>query len=200
MTAAVLRGALIAALVLASAAASTPRALARTQPCLALSRRSAMFAGAALSVGAALQPAFAAGQDPTDLTRLVKGYKNVKFLLDNWERETTTSQGEKDADAVRKALGLRSTEDPLFQMDKLLSNAVKKSDPDRLEEWIDAADDLNTHINNANEFAYTSAFGEYNPGGGKDQILKYLELSRVELVGVEKDLKKILELLSLSTE
>tara|TARA_B100000524_G_scaffold246963_1_gene132640 strand:+ start:67 stop:210 length:144 start_codon:yes stop_codon:yes gene_type:complete len=32
-----------------------------------------------------------------------------------------------------------------------------------------------------NELAYTSSFGEYNPGGGKDQIAKYLELAREEV-------------------
>lgn len=195
----------MAGLVTASAALSAPaRSTTRAarSPIAQFSRRSALLTGAALGAQSILPvlPVLAAGQDPNDLSRLVRGYKNVKYLLDNWEKATTTDQGERDADVVRKALGLRSTDDPLFQMDKLLAKAVKKSDPDRIEEWIDATDDMNTHINNANEFAYTSAFGEYNPGGGKDQILKYLELSRVELVGVEKDLKKVLELLNLSPE
>eukprot|EP00306_Pavlova_sp_CCMP459_P010302 CAMPEP_0185185660 /NCGR_PEP_ID=MMETSP1140-20130426/3466_1 /TAXON_ID=298111 /ORGANISM="Pavlova sp., Strain CCMP459" /LENGTH=193 /DNA_ID=CAMNT_0027751865 /DNA_START=19 /DNA_END=600 /DNA_ORIENTATION=- len=162
-----------------------------------IGRRGAVVSAfaAVASAGVSL-PAFAV-QDPTDITRLQKGYKNIDYLLTHWEQETTTNEGARDADAVRKALGLRSTEDPLFQLEKVLQKAVQKTDPDRIEEWIDASDSLNTHVSNANEFAYTSAFGEYNPGGGKDQIDKYLELSRKELEGAAKDLKKICELLNL---
>mmetsp|Transcript_6936 Transcript_6936/g.16995 ORF Transcript_6936/g.16995 Transcript_6936/m.16995 type:complete len:88 (+) Transcript_6936:515-778(+) len=67
-----------------------------------------------------------------------------------------------------------------------------------IEEWIEATDSLATHVNNANEFAYTATFGEYNPGGGKDQVEKYLEFSRKEMELVSTDLKKVLDLLSLS--
>jgi Ca2+ transporting ATPase len=160
----------------------------------AMSRRSLFASTAALGVGVAL-PAFAA--DPFDTNRLVLGYNQVQDLLDNWDTRTMTKEGARDADVVRKVLGLRSTADPLFQLEKLLQKSVSKTDPDRLEEWIEATDSLNTHVNNANEFAYTAAFGEYNPGGGKDQVDKYMELSHKELQLVSSDLKKVLDLLSL---
>ena len=133
-----------------------PPAFAVSHP---MSRRGAL-SSAALSLGLAVggAPAIAV-QDPSDTSRLVVGYRNIKSLLDNWDVQTTTKEGARDADVVRKALGLRSTSDPLFQLDKLLQKAVSKTDPDRIEEWIESTDSLSTHVNNANEFAYTSAFG-----------------------------------------
>lgn len=117
-------------------------------------RRSVLTSVAALGLGAALPtlPARAV-QDPNDVGRLVKGYKEVEALLANWDAATTTKEGARNADVVRKVLGLRSTDDPLFQLDKLLQKSVKKSDPDRIEEWVEATDSLSTHVNNANEFA-----------------------------------------------
>ncbi|KAJ1633225.1 hypothetical protein T492DRAFT_982162 [Pavlovales sp. CCMP2436] len=160
-----------------------------------LARRSLLASVAAATFGAAL-PAFAA--DAGDTQRLVVGYNQIQSLLKDWDTVTTTVEGKRNADIVRKVLGLRSTTDPLFQLDKLLQKAVQKSDPDRIEEWIEATDSLATHVNNANEFAYTATFGEYNPGGGKDQVEKYLEFSRKEMELVSTDLKKVLDLLSLS--
>lgn len=190
--------------LLISAAALTQPPAARSaarQPAAPHSamRRTVLASAAALGLGAVL-PALpaSASQDPNDATRLVRGCKEIDALLKNWEVETTTKEGARNADIVRKVLGLRSTEDPLFQMDKLLKKSVTKADPDRLEEWIDATDSLSTHANNANEFAYTATFGEYNPGGGKDQVEKYLEMSRNELLLVSRDLRTIIGLLGLS--
>ena len=39
--------------------------------------------------------------------------------------------------------------------------------------WIEAVEGWNSHVNKVNELAYTSSFGEYNPGGGKEQVAKY---------------------------
>lgn len=41
---------------------------------------------------------------------------------------------------------------------------------------------------------------EYNPGGGKDQVEKYLQMSKQELIGAAKDMKTILSLLDLPTD
>jgi len=195
-------------------------------------RRSVLTSAAAFGVGVALPKPPARAADPNDTGRLVLGYKEIEGLLKNWDEQTTTKEGARNADAVRKVLGLRSTSDPLFQLDKLLQKSVSKTDPDRLEEWIAAVDSLSTHVNNAvrapprpavggapvqmsvlaphrsvapprpslcqNEFAYTAAFGEYNPGGGKDQVEKYLEMSRKELVLVSEELKKVIDLLNLA--
>ena len=55
-----------------------------------------------------------------------------------------------------------------------------------------------THSSDAREFAYTASFGEYNPGGGKDTILKYIELSRESLKLARKDLGSVCSQLGLS--
>jgi hypothetical protein len=41
--------------------------------------------------------------------------------------------------------------------------------------------------------AFISQFGEYNPGGGKDEVLKYLNESKKQVVIAEKALKNILD-------
>jgi len=45
--------------------------------------------------------------------------------------------------------------------------------------------------------AFLSQFGEYNPGGGKDQVLKYLDESKTQVKIVEKSLKTILGVVGL---
>jgi hypothetical protein len=89
-----------------------------------LSRRNAFataFGMSALVVQA--QASNAAGPVPTkeELDRIVEGYKQINYLLDNFEQETTTCKengGEckRDAEPIRRVLGLRSTTDPLFQI------------------------------------------------------------------------------------
>jgi len=41
--------------------------------------------------------------------------------------------------------------------------------------------------------AFISQFGEYNPGGGKDEVLKYLNESKKQVISAEKALKNILD-------
>ncbi len=86
---------------------------------------------------------------------------------------------------------------PPLQLEKLLAKANDKVDDERFEEWIEAVEGWNSHVNKVNELAYTSSFGEYNPGGGKDQIAKYLELARAEVVLARDSLKKMIELLNI---
>lgn len=179
--------------LLCAGVSSRPLSSIRTDSLM--SRRTLLASAVVFGAGAVL-PANAA--DSADVTRLVKGYNDIQFLLNDWTALTTTKEGARDADKVRKVLGLRSTSDPLFQLDKLLQKAVSRTDPDKIEQWIEATEKLNISVNNANEFAYTAAFGEYNPGGGKDQVDKYLELSHQELINVAKNLKTILDLLSLT--
>ena len=44
---------------------------------------------------------------------------------------------------------------------------------------------------------YTSSFGEYNPGGGKGQVRKYLLLAKEEVEQARDSLKVMIELLKL---
>jgi len=121
-------------------------------------------------------------------------------LLANWEQETTVCRengGEckRDADAVRRYLGLRSTTDPLFQIEKVFAKVrfMDDLDPDKLEDFFQATEDWNTTMNMSNSMAFISQFAEYNPGGGKDEVLKYLNEAQTQVVLAEKALKTILD-------
>jgi len=96
------------------------------------------------------QPAFAANTPPTDeeLARIRTGYDNIQYLLNNWEKETTVCRengGEckRDANAVRAYLGLRSTTDPLFQIEKVFAKVrfMPDIDPDKLDAFFEATED-----------------------------------------------------------
>ena len=111
------------------------------------------------------------------------------------QETTNPNSGEADPDRVRLFVGLRTTDSPLFQVDKLLTFAQDKVGDDDFEKWIEVSEGFQSHLNKINELAYTSSFGEYNPGGGKDQIAKYLELARGEVVLMRDSLKDILTIL-----
>ena len=51
----------------------------------------------------------------------------------------------------------------------------------------------NSAMSMSNSMAFISQFGEYNPGGGKDEVLKYLEESKKQVILAEKALKRILD-------
>jgi hypothetical protein len=100
-------------------------------------------------------PAAAGGEPPSkdDMERLKVGYKGLEYLLDNFEQETTVCRengGEckRDANSIRKALGLRSTTDPLFQVEKIFVK-VKNMDLDeeKIEKFFEATEDWNSAMN-----------------------------------------------------
>jgi hypothetical protein len=95
-------------------------------------------------------PALAADSPPTpeELSRIKTGYENIQYLLSHWEEETTVCRengGEckRDADAVRRYLGLRSTKDPLFQIEKVFAKVkyMDNIDVDKLEAFFEATED-----------------------------------------------------------
>lgn len=45
--------------------------------------------------------------------------------------------------------------------------------------------------------AFISQFGEYNPGGGKDEVLKYLNESKKQVEIAEKALRTIIDALGI---
>jgi len=144
--------------------------------------------------------AFAAktGPTPAELERIKTGYERMCYLLDNFDQETTICRengGEckRDADPVRKYMGLRSTTDPLFQIEKVFDKIKYMDiDPDNLEPIFEASEEWNTAVNMSNSMAFISQFGEYNPGGGKDEVLKYLEESKKQVVLAKSALEKIM--------
>ena len=163
------------------------------------SRRDVLGLGAAVGAFVATRPLVAAAADAGDLSRLKKGLDSVQYLLDNWDTETVDpNSGEDSPDRVRFYVGLRTTDHPLFQVDKLLIKAQKELPDDvDFEVWIDSVEGLNSHIAKINELAYTSSFGEYNPGGGKGQVRKYLLLAKEEVVAARDSLKTMITLLKL---
>ena len=72
-------------------------------------------------------------------------------------------------------------------------------DPDQLESFFEASEDWNSAMTLSNSMAFISQFGEYNPGGGKDEVLKYLIESRKQVEIASKSLKTIMDCLGLST-
>jgi len=159
--------------------------------------RRAVLAAAAATVAAPPLAALAAN-DPNDATRLQKGLTDIDFLLDNWDRETTNpNTGDREPDRVRVFLGLRTTTSPLFQSEKLLAKVQSRVDDDKFEDWIEAVEGWNSHVSKVNELAYTSSFGEYNPGGGKDQVQKYLDLAKAEVIEARGSLKTLISILKL---
>jgi hypothetical protein len=157
----------------------------------ALATTGAFFAANALGVFGFPNVASARLKGPAsaeELDRLVVGYKGLVYLLDNFDQETTkcTPECNRNPDAVRSYLGLRSMTHPLYQIEKVLEKAQDNlEDVDALGDFIDAVESYSSCISESNAMAYTSSFGEYNPGGGKDQVRvrSFLALDR-ELVDV----------------
>jgi len=151
-----------------------------------------------------VQPSFAAGTPPTkeELDRIVLGYKQITALLNDFEASTTVCRengGEckRDAEPIRRALGLRSTTDPLFQIEKVF-NKVKFMDGDiDLEVFFEATEDWNSAMTLSNSMAFISQFGEYNPGGGVEEVLKYLNESKKAVLVAQSALKRIIDTLGL---
>ncbi|CAE8588263.1 unnamed protein product [Polarella glacialis] len=163
----------------------------------AASRRSILavpLLGASLGLSlAGAGPAHAKLKDK-DVERITKGYKNIVYLLDNFDEETTICNPscKRAPDAVRSYLGLRSTKDPLFQLDKMLLTEIDSVIPGMMDEYQDALEQWTSSVSGGNADAFISSFGEYNPGGGKEQVEKYILRAREN---VEKA-KGVLEILA----
>lgn len=54
-------------------------------------------------------------------------------------------------------------------------------------------------MNMTNSMSFISQFAEYNPGGGKDEVLKYLNEAQTQVILAEKALKTILDCISSSS-
>mmetsp|Transcript_20982 Transcript_20982/g.59867 ORF Transcript_20982/g.59867 Transcript_20982/m.59867 type:complete len:199 (+) Transcript_20982:3-599(+) len=147
----------------------------------------------------------AAGKPPTEeeLQRIKTGYYQIQYLLNNFEQETTVCRengGEckRDAEPIRKVLGLRSTTDPLFQIEKVFARVKYMDvDPDKLEDFFAASEDWTSAMTMSNSMAFISQFGEYNPGGGKDEVLKYLNESKKQVEQASKCLQIIMDCLEI---
>ena len=142
-----------------------------------------------------------------ELKRLAYGYQRLQYLLSNWEKETTVCikgcKGKyencgctRDPIIVQSYMGYKSMNDPLFKAGDLMlrASSLCKTDADfeRLEGLMDK---WNKKADAGNIMAYVSSWGEANPGGGQDEIARYLEKSRKEVVESANLLKSIMDLL-----
>jgi hypothetical protein len=71
-------------------------------------------------------------------------------------------------------------------------------DPDKLDAFFEASESWNSAVNMSNSMAFISQFGEYNPGGGKDEVLKYLNESKKQVILARDSLKTIMECLDIA--
>tara|TARA_B110001452_G_scaffold196316_1_gene166299 strand:- start:173 stop:880 length:708 start_codon:yes stop_codon:yes gene_type:complete len=142
-----------------------------------------------------------------ELKRLAYGYQRLQYLLSNWEKETTICikgcKGKyencgctRDPVIVQSYMGYKSMNDPLFKAGDLMlrASSLCKTDAD-FERLEGLTDKWNKKADAGNIMAYVSSWGEANPGGGQDEIARYLEKSRKEVVESANLLKAVMDLL-----
>jgi len=145
---------------------------------------------------------------PEELQRLVYGYQRLSYLLGNWEKETTvcikgcTGGYEscgciRDPVIVQSYMGYKSMEDPLFRSGDLMLRASTLIPDSEFDRYNDAMEKWNLKADSGNVMAYVSSWGEANPGGGQDEILRYLKKSKKEVEESTALLKQIIDALGL---
>mmetsp|Transcript_1836 Transcript_1836/g.4869 ORF Transcript_1836/g.4869 Transcript_1836/m.4869 type:complete len:204 (-) Transcript_1836:365-976(-) len=148
-------------------------------------------------------------EEESDKKKIVAGYKRLEYLLANWEKETTVcgrydnpyigdGKGcERTPERVMEYLGYKSTNDPLFRVDKTLKRLERTTDDpeflDLLEKFLEQADESNV-------MAFTSSWGEANPGGGKDRVEYFIERSKKNVIEARDDLKAVVRILDLQVD
>jgi len=155
-----------------------------------------------------------------DLQKLQQGHARVQYLLQNWDditqicgkgimsdlerKQVIRTEGggggfcEKTPLQVQNYLGYKSTNDPLFKADKLMLKAATLVEPGLFEDYLDVVEQYREKADQGSMMAYTSSWGEANPGGGKEVIDEYLESTRLEVEKTEVLLKSILGYLNLA--
>ena len=98
---------------------------------------------------------------------------------------------------VQDYMGYKSTDDPLYRVDKLMVRASSLVDSDDFVDYLEAVEKYKDKADSCSMMAYTSSWGEANPNGGKDVIDEYLDQTKQDVVDSEKYLKQILGYLKL---
>eukprot|EP00543_Licmophora_paradoxa_P006139 CAMPEP_0202444268 /NCGR_PEP_ID=MMETSP1360-20130828/3405_1 /ASSEMBLY_ACC=CAM_ASM_000848 /TAXON_ID=515479 /ORGANISM="Licmophora paradoxa, Strain CCMP2313" /LENGTH=120 /DNA_ID=CAMNT_0049060221 /DNA_START=20 /DNA_END=379 /DNA_ORIENTATION=- len=93
---------------------------------------------------------------------------------------------------VQDYMGYKSTEDPLYRVDKLMVRAYPLVDPDQAENYLEAVEQYREKADNTAMMAYTSSWGEANPNGGKEVIDAYLEKTKIDVEESAKLLRTIM--------
>jgi hypothetical protein len=76
------------------------------------------------------------------------------------------------------------------------ASSMVQSDAD-FDRYNDAMTKWTQKADSGNIMAYVSSWGEANPGGGQDEIARYLEKSRKEVVDSANLLKTIMDILNI---
>lgn len=175
-----------------------------------ISRRDILAGVGAAVVATSLfgsQPAFALSQEEIDKANIVKGYKRLVYLLDNWEKETTVckigqtttfgDECERTPLKVMDYLGYKSTNDPLFKVEKTLKRLGALVPAERDVDYLDAVENLLQNAEEASGMAYVSSWGEANPGGGKDRVELFIERAKKNVIVSKESLATVIEILGL---
>lgn len=186
----------------------SPFARSGAQHEVSASRRETL--GSIAAVGGILlgsQPAFAASQEEADKANIVKGYKRLVYLLDNWEKETTfcktgqeTTFGdrcERNPTKVMEYLGYKSINDPLFNVEKTLKRLSVLVPSDRDVDYLEATENLLQNAEEANSMAFISSWGEANPGGGKDRVILFIERAKNNVIVSKQSLETVMDILGI---
>jgi len=148
----------------------------------------------------------ATSQEKTDKDNIIKGYKRLSYLIDNWEKETTIcGRGdnpyigcERTPEKVMDYLGFKSMNDPLFRADKTLLRLQTLVPSDYEIDYMEAMEKFNEKAEEGNGIAFISSWGEANPGGGKDRIDFFIERSRKNLIDAKDSLGAVVKILDLN--
>ncbi len=188
---------------------------------LTCSRRDSFFTAAkttglvslATTMGMGLLPdtANAYANESVDKANIIKGYKRLTYLIDNWEKETTVcgrfdnpyigNNGcERTPEKVMEYLGFKSMNDPLFRADKTMQRLQALVGEDVEIDYMEAMETFNEKSEEASNIAFVSSWGEANPGGGKDRVELFIERSKKLVMTSRDSLGTCIDLLGLKVE
>lgn len=164
-------------------------------------------AATSVAVVANASPAFAKpSQEETDKANILKGYKRLNYLLDNWEDETTECNTGQDNPylgcdrtpiKVMDYLGYKNTADPLFKAEKTMTRLEELVPEDKEGEYLEAIDTWIEKAEEGSGMAYISSWGESNPGGGKDRVALFIERSKKDVTACRDSLQTVIRILKL---
>lgn len=154
------------------------------------------------------EPAWAAmSQEEIDKANIVKGYKRLQYLLDNWEKETTVCKTGQETNFGTKCertplkvmdyLGYKATDDPLFKADKTMKRLYSLVPASQDAEFIEAIEQFAENAEEASGMAYISSWGEANPGGGKDRVELFIERARKNVIVSKESLETVIRILDI---
>ena len=98
---------------------------------------------------------------------------------------------------VMEYLGYKSTNDPLFKIDKTLARLGSLVPPDRDIDYFEATENLLQNAEEANSMAFVSSWGEANPGGGKDRVEIFIERAKKNVIVSKQSLETVMDILNI---